>query len=174
MRVLKLTPHLSTEELKNAMNSQTSVRDFKDYQILYLVDIHKGCKACEIASMLCITSNKVFKTVEKYNKQGVKWKEGIQRGGRREERSLMRLDEERDFLQSVEEHAHHGSIITYKQIKSKLEIKLDKAISDDYVWDLFKRHGWRKKVPRKSHPQADKAAQEAYKKNSPNYWLPKN
>jgi transposase len=174
MRVLKLSPHLSTEDLKKAMNSQTSVQDFKDYQILYLVDIHTGCKAREIASMLDITSNKVFKTVEKYNKYGVQWKSGIQWGGRREERSLMSLDEERDFLKSIEQDALNGHIINYKQIKSKLEIKLDKEISDDYVWDLFKRHSWHKKVPRKSHPKADKAAQEEYKKNFPNYWLPKN
>jgi transposase len=52
-------------------------------------------------------------------------------------------------------------------------MQLKKEVSDDYIWDMFKRHGWSKKVPRKSHPQADKAKQEEYKKNSRNYWLPK-
>ena len=37
-------------------------------------------------------------------------------------------------------------------------------VSDDYIWDMFKRHKWSKKVPRQSHPQADKAAQEEFKK----------
>ncbi|KAA6348019.1 hypothetical protein EZS27_004471, partial [termite gut metagenome] len=41
----------------------------------------------------------------------------------------------------------------YKQVKSLIEEKLGKSVSDDYVWDLFKRHKWTKKVPRQSHPQ---------------------
>jgi transposase len=171
MRILKLAPHLSTEELKTVMNSQQSVRDFKDYQILYLVDIHKGKKAEEISSMLGITTNKVFKTVEKYNKFGVSWKEGISRGGRREARCIMTFDEEKSFLKTVEEDALSGRIVTYKHIRSKLEARLSKSVSDDYVWDLFRRHGWRKKVPCKSHPQSDGSAREEFKKNSPNYWL---
>ena len=174
MRVLKLAPHLTTAELKKTMNSQKSIRDFKDYQILYFVDIHRECKAKEIAEMLGITRNKVYKTVEKYNTIGVGWKAGKSWGGRREERSTMPLEEERRFLQSIEEDALKGHIISNKQIKSKLEDKLGKEVSDDYIWDMFKRHGWRKKVPRKSHPKADKQAQEEYKKNFPSYWLPSN
>jgi transposase len=174
MRVLKLAPHLSSSGLKDAMNSQTSVRDFRDYQILYMVDIHKGCTAGEIASMLGITSNKVLKTVEKYNIHGINWKLGNPWGGRREKRSLMSLEEERDFLQSIEAEALGGGIVIYKHVKSKVESRLNRVVSDDYVWDLFKRHGWSKKVPRRSHPQADKSLQEEYKKNFPNYWLPKN
>jgi len=174
MRVLKLVPHLSTEELKKAMNSQRTVRDFKDFQILYLVSIHQGSKAIDIANMLGITVNKVFKTVEKYNKYGVKWKDDKQWGGRREKRCLMSLEEESSFLATVEKEALNGDIINYSQIKSKIEIYLDKEVSDDYVWDLFKRNGWSKKVPRRSHPKASVAAQEEYKKNSPNYWKPKD
>jgi transposase len=174
MRVLKLAPRLFSEEVKEVMNSQKSVRDFRDYQILYFVDLHKGIKSKEIASMLGITSNKVFKTVEKYNSLGIDWKCAKPWGGRREARCLMSLEEEAVFLKSIEEDALTGKIVTYKQIKSKLEIKLDKEVSDDYIWDMFKRHGWRKKVPRKSHPHSDKAAQEEYKKNFRNYWLPKN
>lgn len=167
MRKLKLEPHLSTEELKALMNAQTHVRHFKDYQILYLAAIHEGCTSHAIASMLGITHYKVLDTVSKYNKGGADWKVGKQWGGRREERCLMSLEEERTFLQSIEEEALNGEILTYKQIKSALEIRLGKSISDDYVWDLFKRHDWRKKAPRKSHPRADKSAQEEYKKKLP-------
>ena len=52
----------------------------------------------------------------------------------------------------------------HPQIKSKLEAIINRNVSDDYIWDLFKRHKWTKKVPRQSHPQADKAKQEEYKK----------
>jgi hypothetical protein len=45
-----------------------------------------------------------------------------------------------------------------------LLFELTKSVSDDSVWDLFKRHNRTKKVPRQSHPQSDKEAQEEYKK----------
>jgi transposase len=163
---------MSTEALQTEMNSQKCVRDFKDYQILYLVDIHKGRKAKEISSMLGITSNKVYKTVEKYNTCGVLWKTGKSWGGRREARCMMSLEEEEFFLKSIEEDALKGSILTYRHVRSKLESLLGKCVSDDYVWDLFKRHGWSKKKPAKSHPKSDVAAREEFKKNSLNYWSP--
>ena len=122
--------------------------------------------------MLGITPDKVYKTVEKYNKHGVKFKEGVQWGGRREERCLMSMEEERDFLKSIEVDALKGEIINYRQIKSKIEVRINREVSDDYVWDLFKRHKWTKKVPRKCHPKASVSAREEYKKNSPNYWMP--
>jgi transposase len=173
MRTLKLSPHLSTERLKALMNAQKSAQDFRDYQILYLVDIHKNKKAKEISSMLGITSNKVYKTVEKYNTYGVMWKESKpSRGGRREVRCMMSLEEEKNFLKSLEEEALSGQILTYRHVKSRLATLLGKCVSDDYVWDLFKRHGWKKKVPGKSHPQSDTAAREEFKKNSLNYWSP--
>jgi transposase len=85
-------------------------------------------------------------------------------GGRREARSLMPLEEEPKILKQIEKQALSGQILIYKQVKSLIDERSEKSVSDDYVWDLFKRHKWTKKVPRQSHLQADKEAQEAYKK----------
>ncbi|MDR1984622.1 MAG: winged helix-turn-helix domain-containing protein, partial [Prevotellaceae bacterium] len=76
----------------------------------------------------------------------------------------MTLDEEAQILKSVEQQSLLGNILIYKDIKVIVEEKLGKSLSDDYIWDMFKRHGWRKKMPRQSYPKADKAAQEEYKK----------
>ena len=172
MRILKTKPYLTDDELKKEMNSQKGVQSFRDYQIIYSVQTNCGKKGEDIAQILGITKNKVFKTVEKYNKYGLEWQNGKSRGGRREARCTMSLDEEASFLRDVEQDALKGQIITYRQIKDKLESAINKTVSDDYIWDLFKRHKWSKKVPRQSHPKADKEAQEAYKKNFQNYWLP--
>ena len=172
MRILQVKPYLTDNELKEKMNNQKSLNLFKDYQIIYSVQTNFGKKADEIAKILGVTKNKIFKTVEKYNQYGLEWKNHPQRGGRREARCIMSLAEEVSFLKSVEEESLKGQIITYKQIKDKLELSIQHVVSDDYIWDLFKRHNWSKKVPRQSHPQADKAEQEAYKKNSRNYWHP--
>ncbi|MDR2652943.1 MAG: winged helix-turn-helix domain-containing protein, partial [Prevotellaceae bacterium] len=137
---------------------------FKDWQILYSVQVNTGKKASEIAKILGITKNKIYKTIQKYNKLGASWKENVKWGGRREERCIMTLEKEKEFLQSIEKEALNGQIITYFHVKSKLEAKINRTVSDDYIWDMFKRHGWAKKVPRQSHPKADKKAQEEYKK----------
>ncbi|MDR3287558.1 MAG: hypothetical protein LBT27_08960, partial [Prevotellaceae bacterium] len=64
-----------------------------------------------------------------------------QRGGRREERSLMTLEEERQLLSEAEQDALNGKILICKHIKTRIEEKLGRKVSDDYVWDLFRRHG---------------------------------
>jgi len=76
----------------------------------------------------------------------------------------MSLDAESSFLRSIEQEALKGQIIPYKQIKDKLESEIQKRVSDDYIWDLFNRHGWNKKAPHQSHPKSDKEEQEGYKK----------
>ncbi|MDR2836827.1 MAG: winged helix-turn-helix domain-containing protein [Bacteroidales bacterium] len=45
-------------------------------------------------------------------------------------------------------------------MKNLVEEKLGKKVSDDYIWDMFKRHVWAKKVSRQHHPEGDSAAQE--------------
>ena len=134
------------------------------WQIIYSVLVNPGKKAVDIANILCVTENKIYKTVEKYNKLGASWKTNVQWGGRREERFIMTIEEEKEFLRSIEIDAINGHIITCQQIKSKLETKINDKVSDDYIWDMFKRHKWSKKVPRQSHPQANKELQEEYKK----------
>ena len=110
------------------------------WQIIYSVLVNPGKKAVDIANILCVTENKIYKTVEKYNKLGASWKTNVQWGGRREERCIMTIEEEKEFLRSIEIDAINGHIITCQQIKSKLETKINDKVSDDYIWDMFKRH----------------------------------
>jgi transposase len=172
MRVLKVEPHLSAADLKNSLNTCPYIRDYKDWLLIYSVASNPGKKASEFAEILCVTVNKVYKTVRKYNLLGASWKSGVKRGGRREARCIMTFEKEKEFLQTVEKDALNGQIVTYHQIKSKMETQIGREVSDDYIWDMFKRHQWNKKVPRPSHPGADKEAQEEYKKNSRRIWLP--
>lgn len=74
--------------------------------------------------------NRIYKTVEKYNKFGLSWKSNIKWGGRREERCIMTLEKEKEFLQSLETEAINGTIITFQQIKFKLEARINRTVSD--------------------------------------------
>jgi transposase len=172
MRVLKIEPHMSETDLKKALFSKQSINDFKDWQIIFSIHSNPGKKASEIATILCITENKVYKTVQKYNRLGTFWKSGAKRGGRRQARCYLTTEEEIQLMKSLEEDALSGNILIFRHIKERIEGFVGKEVSDDYIWDLFSRHDWSKKVPRKQHPKADKVAQEEYKKNSTKIWLP--
>jgi len=172
MRVLKIKSHLTEVELRKVMNSQKSIQDFKDWQIIHSVQVNSGKTASEIAAILCVKPENIYKKVQKYNKFGASWKTNVKRGGRREVRCKMTLEKEKEFLKGLEEDALAGQFITFQQVKVKVEKQIGGTVSDDYIWDLFKRHKWTKKAPRQSHPQADKVAQEEYKKNSRRIWLP--
>ena len=122
--------------------------------------------------MLGVKKSKVLHVIQLYNKQGIEWRIYGKWGGRRAERCHLSLEAERELLSGIEKEALKGNILTYKQIKSKAEAKVGKPVSDDYIWDLFSRHSWKKKVPRPSHPKSDKQAQEEYKKTLGKSWQP--
>ena len=66
------------------------------------------------------------------------------------------MEEEAALLISIESDAFSGKELTYRQTKRQAEAGVGKAVSDDYIWDLFSCHNWKKKVPRQSHTNADR------------------
>lgn len=172
MRKLKIESHYNSSELKEIMDSQSSVRAFQNWQIIYLAQINPDKSAQDLSTFLGIKVSKVHRIVQTYNKQGKSWKPFHNLGGRREERCLLSLEEEAVLLKEIEQDALSGQILTYKTVKTMVETKINNSVSDDYVWDLFKRHGWNKKVPRKHHPLRDEEKQEEAKKNSKRTWQP--
>jgi transposase len=107
-----------------------------------------------------------------YNKFGKDWRTYGQWGGRRQQRCHLSLEDEALLMKSLEDSAFMGKILTFRHIKKHVEERVGNEVSNDYIWDLFSRHGWKKKVPRQNHPNSDKAAQEEYKKNSKKIWSP--
>jgi transposase len=172
MKKFKVASHFSHKALKKIMNSQTEVRAFQGWQIILLGYSNPTLSAQEIADRLGISLSKVYLVVRRYNKFGKNWYIGDRRGGRRESRCHLTLGEEKTLMKSLEAEALSGNILIFRHIKAKVEAIVGKEVSDDYIWDLFSRHKWSKKVPRPHHPKADKAAQEEYKKNSAKIWMP--
>ncbi|KAA6319560.1 hypothetical protein EZS27_030565 [termite gut metagenome] len=157
---------MKTEELLGVLHSQKEIRAFKDWQIIYCVAVNVGKTAADLSVLLGVSKSRIYRIIQFYNKQGKDWRLSKQWGGRREARSLMSLEEECKLLKEVETEALSGQILIHKDIKGKIESKVGREVSDDYVWDLFKRHHWKKKVPRGSHPKSEEGTRQEYKKNS--------
>lgn len=77
------------------------------------------------------------------------------------------------MMEGLKTKAKEGKVLTAKNIRTVIEKTVGQAVSDDYIWDLFKRHNWKKKMPRPQHPKHNQQAQEAFKKNFPKSWQPK-
>ena len=86
-------------------------------------------------------------------------------GGRRREN--MTREAEVEFLEPFFEKAKVGGILVVGEIKQALDKRLGRRVALASAYNLLHRHGWRKLAPDKRHPQADVAAQEDWKKNSP-------
>ena len=62
------------------------------------------------------------------------------------------------------EKAKEGGILVVGEIKRAMDVRLGRKVTLASAYNLLHRHGWRKLVPDKQHPQANVAAQEHWKK----------
>lgn len=172
MRILKTFPHLDDEKLKAILKQQKDARNYQNWQIILSVQLNTGRSAEDFANMLGVNIHKVYRVIEIYNKEGTGWDNAKHWGGRRDERAYLTYEEEKELLEDLKQKALNGQIITVSDIKLVVEKRIGHHVSDDYLWDLLKRHDWKKKAPRPKHPEGDTEAQEEFKKNFPKIWLP--
>jgi len=86
------------------------------------------------------------------------------RGGRYH--AHMTAEEEKEFLARFEEQAAKGHVLVAGGIKEALEERLGRQVNKTTVYRMLYRNGWRKIMPRQSHPKRDKKAGEAFKKGA--------
>lgn len=170
MRTLKLTDHLSDAELRNRLSASSGKPEFPRWQILYMIQVGKIHSAEIIAPVVNLSKPSIYKIVEAYNKEGSGAIKYSKRGGRR--RFYMSHEQELELLDSIKDKAEKGLIKTANDIKALIENKVGRAVSDDFVWDMLKRNGWKKKMPRPHHPKRKQSDQLEFKKNSATVWMP--
>jgi transposase len=108
-------------------------------------------------------------TVARFHAEFRSWSSGRQDkeknwGGRR--RAYLTFEEEKEFLSGFFEVASRGGILVVSEVRTALEKRLGHKVAETTVYRMLERHGWRKIVPRRRHPKANKSAQEGFKKNS--------
>ena len=169
MRKGQIKEHLSVEEIQKRMVESMQKKEFQRWQVIYLIKT-KGFNAKQIGEMVGISPRTVHQWTYYYNKYGEIGLVVEGSGGRR--RMLMSWEEEKALLDNLVEDATRGLIVIVHGLKKRVEEKIGKKVSKDYTYDLLHRHGWRKIVPRPSHPKRNKVKQEEYKKNFLSWWPP--
>ena len=169
MRILQLSQEISSATIKSKMNSATTISDYKRWQIIYSVNEY-SVDAAYLSDITGYSKANVYAIVQQFNNSKQPDVTGKKRGGRR--RYLMSTEDEQALMSSLEIKAIKGQILSGNDVRKIVEQKINKPVSDDYVWDLFKRNGWTKHSPRPHHPNKDAGKQEEFKKNSRTIWLP--
>jgi transposase len=157
-----------TEEQKcavrQALKSVTSKEDFQRVQAV-LLRMELGLRACEIAEILGLHTASVWKIHARFFREGVAIFESKPHGGRYREN--LSMTQERKMLKPFLKQAERSGMLIVSSVKAAYEKELGGKVSLSSVYRMLERHGWRKIVPRPSHPKADPQAREAFKKTLP-------
>lgn len=149
--------------IQEALNRSGSVEEFKRVQAVYM-RMAFGLRAAEIGRALNLHTASVWRIHSEFFKYGARIFLRTPPGGRRREN--LSPAEEKAVLSPFLKQAERSGIITVSSVQQAYEQKLGRRVALSTVYRMLGRHGWRKVVPRPSHPNADPEAREAFKKTS--------
>ncbi len=159
----QIKPWMSLEEMAVWVREAPTKESYQKRLVIWLTHIYSH-HAHRIAGMLQVSKQAVWLWIGQYNKKGPEGLDRKGRGGRRW--AFLPWSKEESLLQSLEEEAARGEILTAKHLRPKIEETVGKEVTMAYVYRLLHRHKWRKIVPRPRHVKADREAQETFKKTS--------
>jgi transposase len=170
MRSLQINDHLTSAVVQSKLSASRNTTSHSRWQIIYLIQVGNMHSAELIAPLVNLSVHSIYKIVERYNLEGASALMYKEKGGRR--RFLLTTGEETAMFVPLENLASKGLIKTSNDIRKVIEEKVGKVVSDDYLWDLLHRNGWKKKMPRPHHPKRSLEDQADFKKNFPKSWSP--
>lgn len=165
-----IQPHLTVEEISLRMKEACSVAQFRRWQAIFLRLQTPSLSVCEIANICSVSRKTVVQWTWLYNTKGPENYILVGRGGRH--RFILSETAEQELLQSLQEKAERGVIITAHAVKIAVEAKVGHEVPKDYAYDLLHRNRWRKIMPHTYHPNGDENARSAFKKTTRICWIP--
>lgn len=86
-------------------------------------------------------------------------------------RAYLSRAEEAAFLELFNERARQGQIVVATEVRVALDKRLERRTARSTVYNLLRRHGWRKLTPDRVQPKGSPSAQRRWKKGCPRNWL---
>ena len=110
---------------------------------------YEGKSLKEIGEILDVHPISVNGMSRRYREQGL---EEYSRNKYESHYRLLSKEQESEVLEQFK--GQEGKQITAKEIKEALDKAYGKETGHMYVYNVLKRHGWKKKMPRSRHPKA--------------------
>lgn len=158
--------NFTDKQLRELHATLTASQGKANYQRVMAVWLRAKCNmnARAVADAIGWSIHSVHQIQSRYFNKGRIIFDGPGRGGRRNENLSFR--QESKLLAPFLRTAEKGGILIVSEIRKAYEQKVGKRVPPSTVYRMLTRHGWRKIVPRPSHPKADIELQEAFKKTS--------
>lgn len=160
-KVTKASEHLTLEQIDEKIKTTIGFWRVKRWMVIRHA-VANPATAKEIGINTGMAEQSVHNLIAAYNRDGEKAVETKGKGQR--QKANLTLEEEKEFLKPFFEKAAKGQIATAEEIHEALNQCLGEPVHESTVYRLLKRHGWRKIVPRPTHPKTNKENQEEFKK----------
>ena len=148
---------ITREQAKEIELIRKTVKDKKIDRRLHAIQLRgEGQKNPAIASKLDTSAAVVSQWVSAYCREGIK---ALMGGKYRGNRRNMSVEKEAALLAEYKEQAKQGRIVEVSAIKAAYEEKVGHTIGSGQIYQVLRRHKWRKIMPRSKHPK--KASDEA-------------
>lgn len=159
-RTLRVAPHLTADEVADRFRSCRDVDEKTRWQAVMLK--MRDWATVDIAQACGHEVDWVCRTVRKYNRLGPAGLEDLRRANGKQR---MLTPEEHDQLaQALLGPAPDGGFWTSVKVARWITDSTGKKAQPHTGWLYLKRLGFSRQTPRPKHPDADPAAQEAFKK----------
>lgn len=162
---MRVEPHDTLEELRAAVH-RTSDADERD-RVRMVVHAKEGETGAAIAQRLGYTDRAIRKWVRRYNEGGLEGLKDLPRSGRPRHLDAAKEDAVRQRLDAGAKPEDQVCVLRGAEVRRILEEEFGARYSLSGAYVVLHRLGYSSLVPRPQHPEADRAAQEAFEKNSP-------
>lgn len=162
---------LSVAELRAAAKRAGDTR--QACRILAIAMVLDGYSR-EAAATACGMDRQTLRDwVHRYNQEGLPGLADRPRSGRPARLNRQQEDEVLGWVEAGADLAVDG-VVRFRLVDlcKRIGERFGVALNEDTVGQILRRRGYRRLSARPQHPQADPAAQEAFKKTSP-IWSPK-
>jgi transposase len=164
MRPPKDFPAGTAQRMQVLLRQAKTVSDQRRIQVV-LMRALDGLPPVRIAALTGLSVHTVRVIHSRFLREGEAWLTGRPgRGGRR--RTLLSEAQASALLARHALAAGQGQVVEAGQFKRDYESTVGHKVAASTVYRLLARAGWRKVVPRPSHPQKDPVAEAALKKTS--------
>jgi transposase len=166
-KMIKLASHLTSEELESHYRKARDPVERSHYQIVWLIS--EGKSTSQVMEATGYSRGWIQQLARRYNTYGP---EAL--GDRRhrnpgaKERALLSGDQQEELKEALMKPPPEGGMWNSRKVGEWIERRTGRVVSNKKQrgWEYLRRLGNTPKVPRPHHKQANKAEQEAFKKDS--------